>query len=204
MIKNLFFDFGAVLLPIKESLSKEAFKSLGALDSLAEQKALFESFEVGAISEEEFLAALQPHFFRKKIFKGDLKAAWNAWCYAPIPAEHIALLKNWRKDYRLFLLSNTNALHIQHIRKQSGLFTYQQFLRQFEQVYYSHEIGLRKPDPAFYLKVLEDHQLEPEECFFIDDKEENVLAATELGIHTWHFKPKKDKLQDLGRRLKSI
>ncbi len=203
MPNNLLFDFGAVLIPIDAKLSYKAFEALGAKVELEKQEELFHKVERGQLDSRAFLSALQPFFFRKNIFKKDLAAAWNALCYEPIPSENIALLKSLRKKgYKLYLLSNTNELHLQKIKANSGRFDYAQFLKQFDGIYFSHEVGHRKPEPAFYKQVLKKEKLKADDCFFIDDREENIEAAEKLGIKSWHFDPAKDKLSDILKKVK--
>jgi len=205
MAKNLIFDFGAVLLPIEESLTRQAFYDLGAKDSLLEQKETFLNYEVGNSTTDEFLEKLRPHFFRKTILKNDLAAAWSAICYSPITPESISFLKALKKqDYNLYLLSNTNALHIKKIKSLSGPFIYKQFIKLFTQVYYSHEIGLRKPNADIFEKLLKDQKLKAKDCFFVDDKAENVDAASTLGMHTLHFKPYEHSLKDLRKHIAGL
>jgi putative hydrolase of the HAD superfamily len=205
MAKNLIFDFGNVLLPIEEDLTWQAFAALGARESLKQQGRWFKKYETGQISTDAFLKELQPHFFRKSIFKNDLAQAWCQLCHAPIPADTLALLKGLKKkSYHLFLLSNTNALHIAKIKKSSGLFNYNQFIGLFKQVYYSHEVGLRKPDAAFYQKVLNDNGLKPEDCWFADDKKKNIKAAAKLGMQTFHFKPEEHNPKTLEQAIAKL
>ncbi len=203
MIKNIIFDFGAVLLPIDEELSWKSLDRLGATQELKSQLKSFRAYEKGKLSTSEFLEKTRPFFFRKKIFYGDLKAAWNAMLYHPLEPSKVELLKSFRKKgYTLYLLSNTNEMHIRAIREMAGPFLYKQFVRQFEQVYFSHEVGMRKPESKIFLKVMEDHELSPEECIFIDDKKENTRAASKLGMSTWHFDPEEDDILNLEERLK--
>lgn len=205
MVKNLIFDFGAVLLPIDEEKSETAFAELGALPQLKEQSSLFKKLETGKISPTEFAKGLQPYFFRKKIMGRDIAHAWNAICYCAIPEATIDFLKALnKKGYTLFLLSNTNALHISEIKKHSGPFTYNTFLKQFNKVYYSHEVGLRKPDKKIFELVLKENELKADDCFFTDDKEENVKAAHKLGINTFHFLPEEHDLSHLKKQIQKL
>ncbi len=204
MIKNILFDFGAVLIPIQEEKTRKAFKDLGAQSHLAQQTELFEKLERGEISNDAFLSSLQEFFFRKTILKKDLAKAWNALCYEAIPSDTIRLIKRMAKDYACFLLSNTNALHLEKIKENSGRFSYKQFMKSFNACYLSHEMGSRKPENAFFEKVLTEQDLKAEECLFIDDREENIEAAKALGFKTWHFDPKKDNILLLNKKLKSF
>ena len=202
MIKHLLFDFGAVLIPIDTALTQAAFEKLGAKRELEDQSKLFHQMERGDLSEDEFLKALRPFFFRRNIFKPDLAKAWNALIPGAIPAENIRLLSQLKKQYSLYLLSNTNSLHIRRIKNLSGPFDYKQFIDQFNGVFYSHEMGHRKPEAAFFESVLEKENLAPEDCFFVDDREDNIAAAEALGIKGWHFNPKEDSILDIKKRLK--
>jgi len=197
MPKHLLFDFGVVLIPIDQSLSYDAFEKLGAHEELAQQNELFEKLERGDLNNDEFLKSIQPFFFRKNIFKKDLAEAWNAMCYEPIPEENIQLLKKLSRQHSLYLVSNTNAMHIQKIKDLCGPFKYKQFTSLFEHVYYSHEMGSRKPESAFFQKVLKEQKLDPADCLFIDDREENVKAAKKLGINSKLFNPEKDDLGEV-------
>ena len=58
----------------------------------------------------------------------------------------------------------------------------------FEEVYYSHEVGIRKPDPKIFDKVLKAHSLKPEETLFVDDSIQHVESAKTLGIVTHWLK----------------
>lgn len=204
MIKNIIFDFGAVLLPIDETKTWEAFEALGSAPELKDQKESFHAYEKGEITTDEFLKRIQPHFFRPHIFKGDLSRAWNAMLCHVLPPGRIEFLKKLKKDYRLFLLSNTNELHVKKIKQDNGPFLYKQFIRQFEQVYFSYEMGMRKPDAEIFEKLLSEHELEAAETFYIDDGAKHIQTARQLGIHTWHFKPEQHDIEDLNKKLKDL
>ncbi|MDZ7845385.1 MAG: HAD family phosphatase [Owenweeksia sp.] len=201
MIKNLILDFGAVLIPIDEKRTWQAFEDLGATPDLKKQQSTFQAYEKGKISSKDFIKKIQPHFFRKNIFPGDLEKAWNAMLYTSLQDEIIQLLRKLGKDYRLYLLSNTNELHISHIRQVSGHFRYHQFTRQFEKIYFSHKAGMRKPEKQLFKTLLKNQDLKAEECLFIDDKQENIKAAMALKIESWHFDPKADRIQNIFQKL---
>ena len=199
MIKNIIFDFGAVLIPIDESRTWQEFESLGATKDLAHQEETFHSFEKGELSKEKFLKKIQPYFFRK-IFPPELASGWNA-MLKPLPSDRKDFLKKLKKEYRIFLLSNTNELHIAHIKSVAGPFEYKQFTAQFEKVYYSHELGMRKPDSEIYEMVLKENDLKPEETLYVDDGKKHISNAKKLGIKTWHFDPDEDDINDLDKVL---
>lgn len=200
MIKNLIFDFGGVLLPISELKARKAFSELGAKESMIEDQTVLHQYEKGEISTKKFEKTIQAHLFRK-VFLDDIGVAWNALIDSEISSETISFLKSLKGKYRIFLLSNTNELHINAIKESSGIFTYSNFLRQFEKTYYSYEIGMRKPDAEIFEKVLQENDLEADETFYIDDAKQHVSSAEKLGIHTWHFEPELDDISDLDKVL---
>lgn len=201
MIKNIIFDFGAVLIPIEPQKSWEAFSELGAdANKLAKDTELFHQLERGEVDEKEFYDRIRPYFFRKNIIAVDLRSAWNH-LLQPLPEENVRFLKRRKKQQKLFLLSNTNAIHIQSIRQTAGPFLYKQFQQQFENMYFSHKLGMRKPEVKIFKKVLDENKLEPEETLFVDDNEENIETAQSLGLQTWHYNPETDKLGDIHKHL---
>ncbi|MCB9062569.1 MAG: HAD family phosphatase [Halobacteriovoraceae bacterium] len=191
-IKNIIFDFGGVLIDIDYSLTEKAFENLSALNfkdyySQHKQSSLFDSFETGKITAENFrvelISALKlPNDFT--IFD----RAWNA-MLLDVPEVKLNQLQKLSSKYRLFLLSNTNMIHydkfIQIIQTKQNFSTFE---KNFEKVYYSHIFGLRKPDHNAFLKILDENNLLASETLFIDDTFGHLSAAKELGIHIHHHK----------------
>ena len=114
-----------------------------------------------------------------------LTDAWNA-MLLPFPEAHLPLLDAFAAGYRIFLLSNTNALHIRCVEQdfQRRFPGRKPFLQHFEKAYLSHELHLRKPQPEIYTHVLQDAGLNADETLFVDDRAENIAAAAALGLHT--------------------
>ena len=114
-----------------------------------------------------------------------LTDAWNA-MLLPFPEAHLPLLDAFAAGYRIFLLSNTNALHIRYVEQdfQRRFPGRKPFLQHFEKAYLSHELHLRKPQPEIYTHVLQDAGLNADETLFVDDRAENIAAAAALGLHT--------------------
>jgi putative hydrolase of the HAD superfamily len=104
------------------------------------------------------------------------------------PAERLEILKSLKKNYRLFLLSNTNIIHVEYYNK----IIYEKFNLHFsdifDYIFYSHEIGMRKPDTEVFEYVLKFSQLDSKETLFADDLEINISAAKQAGINTFHVK----------------
>ena len=127
--------------------------------------------------------------------------AWNA-ILLDFPKHRLTFLKNLvaSKKYRLFLLSNTNELHISWIQKNWGMDLYNDFKNCFEQFYLSHEINFRKPNTDIYNFVLKENSLKATETLFVDDLKENTESAKTLGLHVWNLIPGKEDVIDLLKK----
>ena len=97
------------------------------------------------------------------------------------------LYKAIKSNYRLFLLSNTNDIHIQEIEKRVGCDFFSDFCSLFEKVYLSHEIGLRKPHTDVFKYILEEQGLKANETLFIDDSIQHVEGALKAGLQAHHL-----------------
>nr|WP_308254904.1 HAD-IA family hydrolase [Geminocystis sp. GBBB08] len=92
---------------------------------------------------------------------------------------------------KTFILSNTNPIHIQEVRRRfHQAVTDYQFESLFEKIYYSYEVGLHKPDIKIFDYVVKDSNLNPEKTLFIDDNKNNILSATQYGLKTIYMNPK--------------
>ena len=183
----LIFDFGNVLIEIDPARSIEAFQTLGAQADLHLDADFFHDFETGAITAAEFRRALRSQL-RWASSDSSIDRAWNA-LLLEIPPKTLSVLRSLRaQGYRLALLSNTNPIHIDEVRRRLGPFGYGEFARCFERIYYSYEMGLRKPDPTIYAAV--DRELgitSPAEVLFIDDNAANIASAAKHGWGTLLF-----------------
>ena len=189
MIKNIIFDFGGVIYDIDHQLSKKAFESLG-LKNFEElyghqvQSGLFEKMEKGEISEQDFRDSLAL-YLPKSTSNSQIDKAWNALLIGFDRAK-IELLKSLSDHYRLFLLSNTNSIHCKQFMMELNL--NMDFRSLFDDVWFSHEKQMRKPEKEFYLGLMNKHKLNPNETLFIDDLDTNIEAAKNLGIQTYYLK----------------
>ncbi|MCX7552204.1 HAD family hydrolase [Xanthomarina sp. F2636L] len=195
MIKTLIFDFGDVFINLdKEGAMNHALETF-KLDTLSEEIMAFNSFyEQGLISTEEFIEFYLENF--PDLTEDTILHAWNC-ILMDFPKHRLDFIKNLasEKKYQLILLSNTNTLHIDWIKNEVPF--YEEFKNCFDVFYLSHEINLRKPSADIYQYVLAENNLSPENCLFIDDTEENTVAASKLGIHTWHINPKTEDITNL-------
>ena len=186
MIKNIIFDFGDIFINLDKEIIFREIQKYGNPILTPELITLSDAFEVGQISSETFIDGLQSYF--PKASSKEIINIWNGMLldFPDYRLDFIESLAN-EKQYRLFLLSNNNALHEKEAIKIMGNSNYERFKCCFEQFYLSHEIHLRKPNTDIYEFVLENNALDPIETFFVDDTVENTQSASKLGIKTWNL-----------------
>ena len=195
MIKNIVFDFGDIFINLDKKLFAEELQKIHISQESEEMLPILQQYEMGLVSTDKFLTFFEE---RLSVSQDKLKRAWNS-ILLDFPKERLRFIQNLSKSkkYRLFLLSNTNDLHISWIQQNWGMEQYNAFKICFEQFYLSHEINLRKPNNNIYEFVLTSNDLEPKETLFIDDTKENTDAAKALGIHIWNLKPGKEDVLEL-------
>ena len=192
-IKNIIFDLGGVIINIRFQLTHDAFRKLSISGqelafTQAQQSGLFDDYETGRISDAEFRAALRRHYSIEAT-DAEIDEAWNA-LLLDIPAERIALLQELGKKYRLFLLSNTNALHLVRFTQiVADNFSIPSLDSLFERTYYSHLIGQRKPDAVVFEQILAQHNLNRTETLFVDDSIQHIESANKIGLKTLFLAP---------------
>ena len=190
-VRNIIFDLGGVLLNINYDATAAAFHQLGVTDfnqwfSQYHTNELFSGLETGIQEEENFVRQIQS-LLPQPASATAILDAWNA-MLLDFRASSIAFLPKLAKTYRLFLLSNTNEIHLRAFQSQyENLYPGKKMDDLFEAAYYSHRIGFRKPTPESYQFVLNTHRLQPQETLFIDDSLPNIEAAKKLRIKTIHL-----------------
>ncbi|RZK09543.1 MAG: HAD family phosphatase [Flavobacterium sp.] len=194
MIDTIIFDFGDIFINLNKDAMKNAFHTLKLEEWNEDMRKLNKIFEVGKISETEFLSGMQKHIPNASL--ETIKENWNT-ILMDFPLDRLEFLQSLSQKYRLFLLSNTDAIHIQHFQETVGESFYSTFYQCFEKVYFSFELGMRKPDPEIYSYVLEQHNLSPKRTLFVDDKTENTNSASKLGIQVWNLQVGKEDVVDL-------
>lgn len=188
--KNIILDLGGVIINLNQDLTYKAFNSLFPLvfDEILKQLETtnwLERYELGEFSSEEFLNWFKQ--FGTNVSSGQLSNAWNS-MLLEIPNERITLIKNLSKTHNLFLLSNTNDIHYRFIEDYvKANFNGLDFNSLFKKVYLSHEIKLRKPNKGIFEFVLNDSGLNATKTIFIDDSEEHIASAKQLGIDAYYL-----------------
>ncbi len=185
MIENIIFDLGGVLLTLDINKTTEAFLHLGWKESewegIAQSSELFfKNLEIGKDNSAEFRDNV------RKMLPGtptdaQIDYAWNA-MLIDFPSATIEYLVKLKSNFNLYLLSNTNELHLKRFREIFSVSYGYAFESLFIRTYYSHEIGCRKPEARAYLGVLEDASLLPERTLFVDDLKVNTEAAAHIGM----------------------
>ena len=152
----------------------------------AQQSGLFDDFETGKTSPDEFIKALRK-YLPDTVEDYEIVAAWNA-LLLPWHKERIELLTNLKSKYKMFLFSNTNAIHKAHfdqtLTEQTGLQTLDTL---FEKAYYSHLFGKRKPHPESFEALLRENDLKAEQTLFIDDSIQHIEGARKAGLEVIHL-----------------
>ena len=199
-IKNIVFDLGNVIIRIDPDLTLQKFKDLGVSDfdsmySIMQQSDIFDKLDTGKISLSEFRDAIRS---RTKVHLSD-KQIDDAWCamLLDFPDENIELLRKLRSEYKLYLLSNTNQMHIDYYLEKLLAEKGSPLLPElFIKTFYSHEIGWRKPNREAFEHVLRVENLKPAETLFIDDLERNIIGARITGMQAY-LHPRENRLVDL-------
>lgn len=187
-VRHIIFDLGGVLLNLDYQATEKAFVSLGAKDfqqhfSQLAQSDFFNQWEKGALTRADFFEGIRAQT-NIEASDTEIATAWDA-MLLDFPLRRLQLLQQLQLHFDLFLLSNTNEIHLeafnQILKETVGMPSLAHF---FDKVYYSHQMGMRKPDTEIFLKVLADNSLTPENTLFLDDNPQNIAAANSLGIKT--------------------
>jgi FMN phosphatase YigB (HAD superfamily) len=201
----IILDLGGVLIDIDYQRTTEALSSIGGVDfeglfTQANQTELFSKYECGQLSTAAFREGLRSMMKLKPDDKA-IDAAWNA-LIGRFPPGRLEFVRKFAEQVPVYLLSNINPLHEAEIlRLHTDVPLAMAYESLFTKVYFSHRIGLRKPDHAIFECVLFDQGLRPETTLFVDDSIQHVQAAARLGIRAfWLEKDKGDTLERLADR----
>lgn len=192
-IRHIIFDLGGVILNLDYKLTEKAFIEAGITDfpkrySQLQQTDLFDRLETGRIGQDEFVAALQA-LSPMPITEQQVLDAWNA-LLLDFPLRRLQILQQLRLYHDLFLLSNTNEIHEAcfndilmraHGMPNLGVF--------FDRIYLSHRVGMRKPMPELFERVISENGLQRAHTLFIDDSPQHIAAARACGIQAIHLEP---------------
>lgn len=197
MIKNIVFDFGDVFINLDKTAPERHLNKFGILEFYDELTSVHQDYEKGLISTEEFIEFHTEKF--PKLKKTDFVNAWNS-ILLDFPEYRLEFLKQIKQSnkFNLFLLSNTNDLHIEWVKEHVSF--YKDFKSCFDEFYLSFEVNLRKPETDIFQFVLEQNNLKAEETLFIDDTKEHIQSAKKVNLHTWHLLVGKEDVVDLFKQ----
>ena len=195
MLPNLLFDFGGVIIDIDYARTPEALRQLSRAGRLAEfsqasQTELFDQFETGHLTPAEFRAGLRRHY-DLDASDDQIDDAWNA-LLLDVPAERLALIGELRRQgHHTALLSNTNQLHIAEInRRLARKYGFTHGIADcLDRVFYSQEVGLRKPGEEIFRHALREMNWQPADTLFIEDSPQHIATARRLGLRVLHLAP---------------
>jgi len=199
-IEAVIFDLGGVLINLDYERTSEAFKQLGMTHfdetySQLQQTDLFDRFEIGEISSFHFINRVLDQL-PAGISGNKVVHAWNA-MILDFPVERLEWLLKLKQEKRIFLLSNTNTLHMEKVRRSlESAVGHQRLEDYFETVYLSCEMGMRKPHPEIFQHVCRVESLDPATTLFIDDTLQHVEGARKTGLNAIHL--------EKGRAVQSV
>lgn len=193
--KNILFDLGGVLFDIDIQRSETCFRKLLGDDfNLNFYKTgmadVFKNHEKGIINGNQFVATIDS-WSDHRLESTAVVDAWNALLIG-IPKHRFELLDQLKEKFNLYLLSNTNDIHLEWIakdhKKRWGIDNFDK--RFFIKSYYSNQLKMRKPDIKIYEYVCQDAGIIPAETIFIDDNAANIEGAKKAGLQTHLHDPK--------------
>lgn len=194
MINAIIFDFGDIFINLEKEAQLVAFQKLGLESWKNDLIVQNDLFEKGKITEQEFLESFQKHLTNASLL--EIRDAWNT-IIGDFPLERLEFLQLLSGKYRLFLLTNTDEIHISHFEHKTGMSFYTDFYNCFEKVFFSYEMGMRKPDPEIFTQILNKYDLSPKRTLFIDDKKENTDTAAALGLYVWNLQVGNEDVTEL-------
>ena len=201
-IKNIIFDLGGVILDLDFNASIRAFYKLGLKESVLNGKLrysdkIFYQLQTGHVTPEKFRERVREILKNSAITDQQIDDAWSAMLKG-IPRQRIETLGKLRKNFGIFLFSNTNTIHIDRLEKEFLDTNGFRFTSVFDGVYYSQDIGDAKPAVSSFLKVIELSGVVPQETLFVDDIVENILGAEKAGLKTFWLKDGMDIREVFG------
>lgn len=189
-IKNLMFDLGGVIMDIRRENAVEALKAIGMekadeLLGVYGQKGVFLQLEKGLISPAEFRDALRKEI-SADVTDRQIDEAFTKFLIG-IPVDRLRQLEKLRNEgYRIYLLSNTNALMWHGFIVNEFTIDGKTINDYFDGIVTSFEAHAYKPDAAIFNYAADHCRIIPSETLFFDDSLENCEAARRLGFHAAH------------------
>jgi len=205
-IEAFIIDLGGVIIDIDYQATVDTLIKLSKVSALEELKkqayksSIFLEYEIGKIDTTTFFQGLRNEFQIEASYT-ELFDAWNA-MLGDIKKEKVKFLKKLSKKKATFLLSNTNEVHLKGVEKILKEQTSFQSLKEvFNKVYYSFEMGKRKPNADIFQEIITEQNLKVEKTLFLDDSEEHIEGAKKVGLQTLLIPRNSNKLMELKKNL---
>ncbi|MFN0118108.1 MAG: HAD family hydrolase [Elusimicrobiota bacterium] len=178
-INTLLFDLGNVLLPfdvtrLANRLARFCRLSTNEIIDFLWNDYIANHFETGKMEPHAYFAHITEVCRFENLSYAEFKPIFNE--IFDHDQEMVEILHKLKPSYNLGLISNTNAIHVEHILKEYP------FLGLFDRHWFSNEAGIRKPDPAIYHMALSHFSISPHQAVFVDDLNENIESARKIGI----------------------
>lgn len=188
-IKNILFDFGGVIVNLNKQNALNRFKEIGFADidnyiNEYRQDGIFLEYEEGKLNDKEFYAEFRRLAGRNNISEEDIDSAWLAFL-SGIPDYKFELLKELRKKYKVYLLSNTNPSVMKWAQSTDFSPEGKPLEYFFDKCYLSYQLGCAKPDRKIYEAIIKDSGMNPNETLFFDDGKANIEMAEKLGFQVY-------------------
>jgi putative hydrolase of the HAD superfamily len=195
-IESILFDMGKVILDFNFETGVQALHAACSISRDRLEEVLWDEncirrYERGEISTQDFHAYL----CETADLKLDLAGFCRTWSSVFLPDLIVSedLLRVLKQKYPLILVSNTNEVHIDFIRANYG------FLDFFDHHVLSYEVRSLKPERKIFEHAIAVSGYPPEALFFTDDREENIVAANELGMRAHQFRSQAQLVNALQR-----
>jgi putative hydrolase of the HAD superfamily len=170
-VKNIIFDLGNVLYDIDFNKMYAQFDILGIPNF-----------------QNHFTLNKCDQLYNLSLSHTQIITAWNSLLIG-FRKESMEWIKANQQKYPMFLYSNTNQIHCDYVLPQFEREIGGDFEKLFKKAYYSHQMGMRKPDPASFQYILDQEGLKAAETLFIDDNEPNIIGAASIGLQVLYLQP---------------
>ncbi|MDR3129349.1 MAG: HAD family phosphatase [Tannerellaceae bacterium] len=187
-IKNVVFDLGGVIITLDRARAVARFAQMGlqAMDELLdiyEQRGVFLELETGRIDAEGFRSKLSA-MVGKVLTMEEVTAGWLSFMW-DVPQAKLDYIGELRKEYKVLLLSNTNPIVMEWTESGDFCPAGRPLSSYFDGIYASYRMGVTKPDPCIFLRMMEGAGIQAQETLFVDDGVRNIETAARLGMHTY-------------------
>lgn len=200
-IDAIIFDIGNVLIDLDypqviRQLSRRAQKNQHNLDKLVVDSKVLRAFELGQIGPDRFREEVAK-LLGCKLAESEFEQIWNS-MLKEVSRERMSKILKIKQRYKTYILSNTNLTHELAFEEKVLEATGRPSIRDFvEQAFFSHEIGMRKPDAECFEFVIDEIDLYPSRMLFLDDRLENVQAAKKAGMKSFQIQQPDKQLSEI-------